>query len=486
MRFDYDLVIIGGTIAARQAALTAVSWNARVALVEPSQSDVGNEIGIQSTLGYLGQIMQRLQQAESLGIHWGRESHPIVNWADALYWAQQVVENLEAERSPDILAAHGVDVIVGNGEFCRRPRMAFVVNGRVLRSRRYLIATAARQTMLAIEGLVQANPLTLEQLWRSPQGDGLASLSALKPNSHLILIGASPVGVELAQTLNRCGFQVTLITSRDRLLPQEDVDAVRLIQAQLEAEGVQVLTQAEVTQVRQLGQQKWVQAGTRALEADEIILTTGQQPDLETLNLAAVDVAVSDMGIQVNPKLQTTHPRIYACGEVLGDYPFAHIAHYEADIAVKNALFFPRFQVDYSSIPWAIATDPALARIGLTEAQARHRYGDRMTVLYQPLKRVAKAQMQGNTTGFCKLIVRPNGQILGVHIVSPEAEELIAAIAPLMRHKHPLQTLASFPAISPSWSEVLHLAALEWRQHQSDRHPLMREVRETWFNWRRS
>ncbi|MBD2462751.1 NAD(P)/FAD-dependent oxidoreductase [Oscillatoria sp. FACHB-1407] len=480
MRFDYDLVVIGGAIAARHAALTAALWNARVALVEPLQPSPGvDAVTIQQALKYVGQTVRQVQQAEAFGIHSPREgSHPVVNWAEALYWAQGVVTNLEEGRSPTVLAAHGVDVIVGNGEFCRRPRVGFVVNGRVLRSRRYLIAPATRQTILPIDGLAQANPLTLSALWKS--------LPSLKPTAHLILIGGNPIGVELAQTLNRCGFQVTLLTNRDRLLPQEDLDAVRLIQAQLEAEGVEVLTQAEVTQVRQLGAQKWVQAGTRALEADEIIVATDSPPDFASLNLTAVDVEVSARGIPVNAKLQTSNPRIYACGEALEGYSFAHIAQYEADIAVRNALFFPRFRVNYALMPWAIATDPTLAHIGLTEAQARKQYGDRLTVLYQPLKRVTKAQMQGNTTGFCKLIVRPDGQLVGAHIVSPEAEELIGAIAPLIRHNYPLQDLEFFPAISPGWSEILHLAALQWRQHQSDRNSVMGELREMWFNWRRS
>jgi pyruvate/2-oxoglutarate dehydrogenase complex dihydrolipoamide dehydrogenase (E3) component len=258
------------------------------------------------------------------------------------------------------------------------------------------------------------------------------------------------------------------------------------VQAQLEAEGVRVLTESPVTQVRQIDDKKWVQAGNRAIEADEIILATGQLPNIESLNLEGVGVKFHRQGLELNEKLQTTNPRIYACGDVVGGYQFRHIAQYEASIALKNALFAPFFKVDYRGIPWAIFCDPQLAQVGLTEAQARQRYGKDVFVVRQYFKALDKAQILGETTGFCKIVGRLNGEILGASIVSPDASELIGTIALSVRQKLKVKAIANLPHISPTLSEITHKTALEWQRQRQSSNKTLQNLLESFFNLRRN
>jgi pyruvate/2-oxoglutarate dehydrogenase complex dihydrolipoamide dehydrogenase (E3) component len=514
MAFDYDLVIIGGTAAAREAALRARFYKARVALVEPEPYQeefwVGSECWWNQALVEIGHIAQGMRRGRHLGLQLGPphdsvDYYPLVtDWDAAMQWAKVAVATWEERRSPAMLAASGVDVVFGNGMFCHKPWLFVRAGDRQLRARTYLIATGSQFTVPKIEGMATAQPLTPDVLWKANPSFQFSTKALLNTNTDvnvdasphsnsspesatptiMIVIGDEPQSVELAQAFARLGRQVTLVVSSAHVLPREDADASRLIQAQLEAEGINVLTQTTATQVKELQGKKWVQVGDRALEADEILLTT-RQPQTATLNLEEAGIACQHWGIQVNSKLQTTNSRVYACGEVMGGYPFAHIAEYEARIAVRNALFFPWCQVNYQHVPWAIFTDPTLARVGLTEVQARRRYGSDVLVLRQYFKTVLKAHIRGETTGFCKLIVRRNGKIVGAHMVGAEAEELIGAIALTMQNRLSVQDLANLPAIAPSLSAITQYTAAEWQYQKLKANPLLQNLLKRWFNSRR-
>ena len=219
-------------------------------------------------------------------------------------------------------------------------------------------------------------------------------------------------------------------------------------------------------------------------------MAAGFQPNIEFLNLERVGVEYAELSelraighhLQVNRKMQTTNPRIYACGEVAGGYPFPHLAECEAKIALKNALFLPIFEVDYSTIPWALFSKPQLARVGLTEPQARRRYGEDIVVLRKYFKSVAAAALRGETTGFCKIIARSNGKMVGVHIVGPEATELIYSFALSIKNEIKVGAIASVPHIWPTLSEINRQTAELW---QRDRLRPWQNFLEAFFNWRR-
>ncbi|MGK7875470.1 MAG: NAD(P)/FAD-dependent oxidoreductase [Xenococcaceae cyanobacterium] len=493
MAVEYDLIVIGGSPEGISAAVTASYLSARVALVEqPFKEHLGGSEAIMSrTLTHTARLSEQLSNASQFGIYprttdlegmgekaekMPKISPPLIRLTEVKSWAEEVISTLAEQDSPAILASLGVDVIRGAGEFCRLPNQAFIVKNRRLRSRAYLIATGSHSVIPEFEGLQEIGYLTPLDIW---QKDDLESL----PN-NLVIVGGSPIGIELAQSLGRLGRNVTLVVEDNRILPREEPEASMLIQSQLEAEGVRIFTQSPITQVRRIEDKKWVQAGNTAIESDEIVLATPRKPNVEGLNLEGVGVQFGRRGIQLNEKLQTTNPRIYVCGDVAGGYQFVHIAQYEAGIALKNALFLPLFKVDYRTIPWAIFTEPQLARVGMTEAQARRRYGKDVFVARQYFKSIAQAQVLGETTGFCKLVVRGNGKILGAHIVGPEAGELIGAIALAMKNKIKLGAIANFP--HPTLSEITHKTAIEWQRQRLIHNKTLRNFLESLFNWRRN
>lgn len=473
MAVDYNLVVIGGSDAGIWAAIAATSLGARVALVlNPREtSHVFNQALIQ-----VGRRVNQVFAAPQFGLEptstgW-RES---VKFEPVKQWAQTVVSTLAEPTSPAQLASLGIDLIFGPGEFQSQPQ-AFRVDGRQLRAKAFLIVTG-REPRPTIPGLEASGYLSSTNLQRQTAN--------FEWPQDLIVIGDGISAVELSQTLARFGSRVTIITQGPRLLVHEDLEASQWIQAQLEAEGVQILTNRRILQVKGSNGKKWVQTNAGTLEAAEILLAAAQHPAVESLNLAAVGVQWSEKGIQVNDKLQTTNPRIYACGEVLGGYALPHVARYEAQIALKNALFWPIFRVDYRYIPWAVFTDPELARVGLTEIQARQVYG-KIQILKQFYKTLPRAQLQGETTGWCKVILQDNGRILGAHLLGPGASEVIHLFALAMKQHLKIQALADLVHISPTFSEISFQTATAANQEQLYRNPTLQNFLEGFFNLRRS
>lgn len=457
MSFDYDLVVIGDSPEGIFAAIAAASFKARVALVQQFPQFCYDPQGIYNqTFSHIAHLSQQLEIATQIGIY-----QPIpdlkIQLTQVKTWAQEVSTIVEEQKSAAILSALGIDVIKDAGEFCRRPYQGFVAGNRKLRSRRYLLATGSQGAISNLEKLEEVGYLTPKDFW---QPDKLASL----PN-NLVIIGDSSDAVIFAQNLKQADKNITLVVENEQLLPTEELEVARLIQAQLEAAGVKIFLRSQVTQVRRIEGTKWIQAGDRAIETDEILVVGSPKPNIEGLNLAAVDVKVEEKGIQLNRKLQTTNPHIYACGSVAGGYNMTHLARYEAGIAIKNALFVPIFEVDYRTIPYLIFTNPSIARVGMTETQARIRYGKEVWTLKQNFGAIAQAQILGETTGFCKLIVRGNGEILGAHLVGNRVGEFIGAIALAIKNKIKLGSLVKTPFPSLTLSEIIETTALEW-QHQ--------------------
>ncbi|WP_427161789.1 dihydrolipoyl dehydrogenase family protein [Aliinostoc sp. HNIBRCY26] len=481
MTLDYDVVIVGGSLAGRYAALLATQFKAKVALVE---SQVDYELIYRQAMGQIAHFAQSgddLANFSLSSIHIDKTAKlpSAINWEEAMLYSQGVVANIQAQTSPGVLAAQGVDVIFGSGQFSNTPDLAFAINQRRLRGRTYLLANGSRPAIPEIEGLKATGYLTLANIWQA--------FKAAKPPQDWVIIGGVPQSIEIAQTLAKLGCRVILIINHPYLIPHIDPEISQLLLAQLEADGVRVLTEAIVSQVRKIDDKKWLQVGDKAIEVDEIVVATAQQPNIESLNLSAANVKVSQQRLLINQKLQTTNRRIYACGDVIGGYDFANIAQYEARIAINNALFLPRFKVNYSHIPWAIVSEPMLTRVGLTPKQAQRRFGNKeIIVLRQYYKSIAVAQLENQMTGVCQLIVSRKGEILGATIFAKDARELIHLIALAMSQKIPVQQLANFSPIYPSFSEILEQIAREWNYQQLHHDLARQEWLESFFYFRRN
>ncbi len=459
-KVEYDLVVIGASQGGIYAAIMAANLNARVALIE-------QEVNYHSS-----------GEAEAI---YGRslELFDFANNRDNFSfqeWTEEVISTITARDSPSKLAALGVDYIQGKGEFSQSPQLAFIINKRCLRSRNYLIATGTLPRQGGI--LQETNYLTPQDIWQLENPESLA------PN--LVIAGGLPATLELAQNLSKLGKKITLVIPGKRILPQEDWEISQLIQAQLEAEGIGIYTQSPVTQIKEISGKKWVQAGVQALEADEIIFTPQRQPNLMGLNLESVSVDFTKKGIQVNGKLQTTNPAIYACGDILGGYNFANLTHHEVNVALRNALFFPLQKIDYSYLPWVIFTQPNIARVGLTEHQAQQYYGTEIVVVKQYYKNISQAQIQGETTGFCKLITQKNGHIIGAHIVGDRAGEIINIFAIAIKNKLKVDDLASLPQPNLTSAQIIELTLKEWQKQRLKSNRSWKKLRNNYFEFRRN
>jgi pyruvate/2-oxoglutarate dehydrogenase complex dihydrolipoamide dehydrogenase (E3) component len=460
MAVDYDLVIIGNTVAGFHAALQAARLKARVVLVEQGCQP---QFSRHAAISTLTNAVHHLQQTNQLSVYDPPIEPSSLSWAGVNRWIDAIAQDRQELYSPVVLATAGVEFIAGAGEFCRKPHVGFTVNGRVLRSRAYLISLRHRPRIPLIEGLQRSGYLTPE----SP---------ITHPSQSLIILSNASTGVELAQIYARLGTEVTLVVNQPQIIPNTDPDVAFLVQASLEIEGVRVLS-GKVMHVKTTDSKKIIQIGTQSIEADEILVAMGWEPELEPLNLQAMRVREP---IQTNSKLQTSNPYVYFCGS----FDVAS-AKYEAEIAVKNALFFPRYNAKYTATSKIALTDPEIAWTGLTESQAIQTYGKDVVVVRQSFETLAKTQITGKTTGLCKLIVRRNGQILGAHIVGLNAGEVLSTIVLAIQHNIKLQ---HFPTAlpSPTASELISQAVNDWRDYRSQRNTLLKDAIESFLAWRRS
>ncbi len=471
MSLDYNLVIIGNTLEAYYAALEAVKLKARVALVLGEKTNIHQpeiEHVIFQHFAYIDQHYHHLTQWK---IDHKLEYNLDIN--QIIQWKNEVKKDIQIDNYLEKLATLGVDIIHESGEFCRLPKLGFVLKNRTLRSHRYLLAMESISTIPNIQGLSEVGYITYE------------TLKIDKLPENLVILSQTPLGSELAQQLNYLGKQVTLIVENNNILPQEDREVVKLIEAKLEAEGIKLLINCSVSQLRKIEDKKWIQAGNEAIETDEIILITELKPNLKGLNLEGVKVEIESNKIKTNYTLQTTNPNIYACGSTIGGYNLSNIAQYEASVAVKNALFYPIFKVNYHHHPFRIFTNPILSRVGLTETQAKQGYGDDLIIIKENYKTLAKAKILDTTIGFCKIITRRNGTILGCHIIGNDSDEIINLVAFAMKNRIKIQQFSQlFPSYC-TFSEILSQISTNWQYHKFQEKKLLNDWLETLLFWRR-
>lgn len=260
----------------------------------------------------------------------------------------------------------------------------------------------------------------------------------------------------MAFAFNRLGSKVFLFERGPRVLSKEDPDVSALMEKIFSREGINVLTNAEITRIEKKGSKKIIhykhKNKNKKVAGDEILQAVGRSPNVEGLGLDRIGVEQDKRGfIKVNNKMQTSVKNVYAIGDVKGRYLFTHMAAYEAGIALANALFLPVMKADYSVVPWTTYTDPEVAHVGLSEKEALEKHPDAI-VIKEPFKDVDRAQTDNATTGFLKVITDKKGKLLSVTIVGSNAGELLAEFTLAMRKKLTLkdvfQTIHVYPTLS--------------------------------------
>ncbi|MFQ3617461.1 MAG: FAD-dependent oxidoreductase [Cyanobacteriota bacterium] len=485
---DYDLIILGGSLAAREAAIAARMLQARVALVEPDGTEIALRQAWQhQALLQIGRLLEGRSRLAQMGLS-AFSSPPA--WAAVRQWAETVAADLAEGRSRSEVAAAGVDVVVGQGEFFRRPHLGVRAGERTLRSRAYLLAPASRVLPLA-EGRfaagakILANAQTPADLW-NPELPHLPR--------QIAVWGQGAQAVELAQTLHRLGSQVTLLLNLETAsgnpsgsltpalrnhIADLDADLRRLLLASLEAEGIAIYPADTLSQLQSHAGMVQLELPDGVRTVDCLLNAAEPVPDWSGLNLEAANLRLEADGLRVYPTLQTFNARIFACTS-----PSA--ARQQAQLAVQNAVFLPNRHLRPELLPTVIATQPAIASIGLTETAARDRHGADVVVQTLPFKSNPKAQMQAAPTGLCKLIARRNGRVLGLHLAGLDAEEVVSIAAIALQKRCRVRSLAQLPVASPSTAELLRQTAIAWQQQRLAQQPRLQDWLETWQDIRRS
>ncbi len=452
MAVDYDLVVLGWTVAAQQAAQQAAQRGARVAWVQgwcplaPERSPRYRPLLLQGLLTLRPSPQGDLEQHRAAWQECQQRAH--------------FTATLLTQDDPETVRAQGVDVIAEAGQVTGDRPLRVVTATRHLTTRTLLVATG-RPAAIAPN--------------QDPDPSYWLTQPSLPP--ALEMAGNTPLSLVLAQYFKRWGVAVTLTAPERSLVSLVDPDVADWLLAHLQADGV-VFHDTPPTKGN-------MPAPTTApLPLASVI----PHPSPSSLKDYGLDRWFAcDRPLPVNRFLRTHHPRIYACGSVLGGVEGAAIAAQEAQIAVDNALFWPHRCIDYRTLPYHLPTVPPLAQVGLTEPQAKQRYGQgSIRVARIPLHSLPLAQWRGTTTGFCKLIAHRNGQLLGAHGAGVHAPEWIQTIALLIAQRCPWWAMARQSFVPDSALAILHQAVQGWEGDRWQPGTWRRDGAENWFNWRRS
>jgi pyruvate/2-oxoglutarate dehydrogenase complex dihydrolipoamide dehydrogenase (E3) component len=444
---EYNLVIIGASPEGMYAAQESIKHNKRVALVEQGLNNQTQNFSC-SIFNQITCFSGQYNTLKSLGYF-----SDILPGNLFLETTQNLVQTIsKTDFRADqlaVLAASGVDVILGSGSFFASPQLSFAIDNRNLRSHSYLLATGSTTSIPQIPGLEESGYLTLSTFWQ---------YQFLQSTQTWIIVGANPSAIALAQYLSSLDQKVIILTKNNHILPREDGEVAHLLQTQLEAMGIQVITQAKIQKVKSVDLKKEIFLEKQAIETNEIIFASANSPYIQNLNLNEINVKFDQTRIFTNSQLQTTNSQVYACGSLLGGHNIPEIAEYEARVILNNVFSSKKskkIHINYSLIPYSFSIYPNFARIGLTEIQSRQQSENNIQVIKTYFKSQNQTQFLGTTTGICKLIINSKQEILGVHILGNQAAELITLFALAIQQKIKLDQLVKINSPSPLFSEIL-------------------------------
>ncbi|HJV59592.1 MAG TPA: FAD-dependent oxidoreductase [Albitalea sp.] len=478
-RFDRNMVVIGAGAAGLVTSYIAAAVKARVTLVESHRMGgdclhtgcVPSKALIRSAA-----LMHAIRGAPEHGIDTGA---PTLRFERAMQRVAQVVREVEPHDSAERYRGLGVEVIHGHATIVH-PWAVEIDEGdgrkRTVTTRSIVIAAGAQPIVPDLPGLEETGYLTSDTLW---------ALHELP--RRLVVLGGGPIGCELAQALARLGSQVTLVEMLPRLMTREDDEVSALVRQALERDGVQVLAGHRALRCERDGERKAIVVqgeGELRIEFDQLLCAIGRRARLEGYGLEALGIPTGKT-IATDEYLQTIYPNILACGDVAGPYQFTHTAAHQAWYAAVNGLFgtLRRFKVDHAVIPWATFVDPEVARVGLSEGEARDK-GLAFEVTRFELAELDRAIVDGRTEGFVKVLTVPGrDKILGVTIVGAHAADLLAEYVLAMKHGLGLNKILGTIHTYPTLAEANKYVAGAWkRAHAPQR--LLRWV-ERFHDWRR-
>jgi pyruvate/2-oxoglutarate dehydrogenase complex dihydrolipoamide dehydrogenase (E3) component len=373
--------------------------------------------------------------------HLGIRADPTVDFPAVMAHVHRTIETIAPIDSQERFEGLGVKVVRESARFIDRRTVAS--DSVTVQARKIIIAAGSRAAIPPIPGLAEAPYLTNETVFQ---------LKALP--DHLIIIGGGPIGLELGQAFRRLGAAVTVIEA-GKALAKDDPDLAAVVISAVRQEGLDLREGVVVQSVDTLpGGVAVTLAGGERIEASHLLVAAGRRPNLEGLDLDKAGIDSSAQGVITDRQLRTSNPRVYAIGDINGRGAFTHAAGAHAGLIVRRTLFAAPINVESLLIPHATYTQPELASVGMTEAQARAAHGDRVKVLVQPFHDNDRAQAEGDTVGFGKLILDGKGNVLGAGIVGAHAGDLIQPLVQAMGAGVKLSALASVVVAYPTRAEI--------------------------------
>ena len=459
----YDMIVIGGGSAGLVAASGSALLGAKVALIEKNL--LGGDCLYtgcvpSKTLIKSAKFAHQARAARKYGFQDLEPKFLDDSFASITNRVQSVIEIIEHHDAPERFERMGVEIVFGTPKFLNKNEIEVSLKNsgerRVMRAKRFCISTGSRPFTPPIEGLHEAGFITNEEVFHLK-----------KMPRRLIVLGAGAIGMELGQSFARFGSKVTVVEMADRILGKEDEEVSRLMEKLLAEEGLEILTNTKAVKVRKNDRGEKIVTceaigKTFEIEADEILTAVGRQPNIDGLNLEKAGVEFDKKRIKTNDYLQTSHKHIFAAGDVTAHFQFTHMADYEAQIVIQNAFVpFPfKKKTDFRVVPWATFTEPEVGRVGLTETEAREKFGTAVKVYQVNFADNDRAQAESRTEGFAKIVTN-KGKIVGATLVGEHAGELIHEFVWAMKENLKISELNRIIRVYPTLAKITQAIGTE-------------------------
>ncbi len=453
---EYDLIIIGGGAGAFAAAIKANELQAKTAMVNAGLPLGGTCVNVgcvpSKTLLWAGEVMHQVKHHGIPGIDMEIKNF---DFSRVIQHELDLVEKLRAEKYEKVLSGlEYVTHIEGKVTFVSLNEIE--TNGQKYTAKKFIIAAGSTATVPPIENIRDVGYIT-----------HVEALKLKQLPKELIVVGAGPVGLEFAQMYARFGTKVTILHRSSSVFRSEEELTTRLAEI-LTHEGIIIKTSVQVKSARKEGSKKIVSYLIEGIQeevsADEILLAVGKTPNTQGLNLDKAEVEIDEkQAIKVNPNFQTSKPHIYAVGDITnGPLRLEPTAGREGTLAAENALKDTQNSIDYTTVPWTIFTDPQLAGVGFTEEEQMKKFGTCMCKTIS-FKDVPKALIINRPEGLIKMAIHPETkQIMGVHILAPNAGELIAEAMVLIKNKNTIDDVINSLPMFPTLAEAIKIVALSF------------------------
>jgi len=475
MKYQYDLVVIGGGLAGFTAAVFANGLGKKVAIVEKGKLGGACTWNACVPSKALLQLGLRIRQLNNYNRSGTKLASVNLQTENVMPYLHSVLENISRIDDFASLVNTGIDILNGEAVFNGRHQVS--LNGQLISAKHFIIATGSSPAIPPVEGLSDIPYYTNETVF---------NIKAIP--SSMIVLGGGPAGIELGLAFAWLGCKVDIIEMADRILPKDDTELSALLLEYLNAEenlNIHISTKAVRFQSQTDGSLK-LEMQTREgkiseISSETVLVAVGRRANVAGLALEKAGVKYTPRGISINNRLQTSSSNIFAAGDVAGPIQLGMMAEKQAILAASNACLPFKQSTRYEDVAWVTYSEPQMAHIGLTEDEARRKYGNNVRVIRYPLTKVRRAVMDHDTRGLCKFILDKNDRLIGAHLLCSHAENLVHELQIVKCLNKPLSKLHTIPHIYPTYEEgIIKRAADVSYTIKMQRNPFVRLVLRYW------